>query len=40
MLFSCGAPFHRAFRDSEKNPDFDFNVIERGKVDDPWFSAS
>jgi hypothetical protein len=29
-----GAAFHRAFMDSEKNPDVDFNVIERGKIDD------
>ena len=29
-----GAAFHRAFMDSEENPDVDFNVIERGKIDD------
>jgi 2-polyprenyl-3-methyl-5-hydroxy-6-metoxy-1,4-benzoquinol methylase len=29
-----GAAFHRAYMDSAENPDVDFNVIERGKIDD------
>jgi cyclopropane fatty-acyl-phospholipid synthase-like methyltransferase len=29
-----GAAFHRAFMDSDEDPDVDFNVIERGKIDD------
>jgi cyclopropane fatty-acyl-phospholipid synthase-like methyltransferase len=29
-----GAAFHRAFMGTAENPDVDFNVIERGKIDD------
>jgi cyclopropane fatty-acyl-phospholipid synthase-like methyltransferase len=29
-----GAAFHRAFMASAENPDVDFSVIERGKIDD------
>jgi SAM-dependent methyltransferase len=29
-----GVAFHRAFMDAAENPDVDFNVIERAKIDD------